>query len=291
MKRLTAPLGAAGLLAAALTALPVQAQDRSVDWSRQQQNSRDQDWSSQDRQSRTGNELGREMERRSSERGGTGYGDERYEDRGATTRGTAGAATAAGAIDPADHQLARSVALLNQRGVEMSQVCAAQADNSRLVDHCRQTVQDLRDGTRRLATLTGDRQIAQAADQQPQQQRGGAVDKTDLSSVLSDALGLPGAKGQQGQSAADPRAQERHRQTMASLQQASGEEFDNTFLTEMIRYHRDGQRTAEACQDEARSPDLQQSCRRAASMHGRNSDQLAGWQEDWFDNRTSARDR
>ncbi|HYC02089.1 MAG TPA: DUF305 domain-containing protein [Azospirillaceae bacterium] len=291
MKRLTAPLGAAGLLAAALTALPAVAQDRSVDWARQQQNSRDQDWSSQDRQSRTGGDWSREAERRASERGGTGYGDERYDDRGASTRGTTGTASAAGSVEPADHQLARGIALSNQRGVEMAQVCAAQADNNQLVDHCRQTVQDLRDGTRRLATLTGDRQLAQAADQQPQQQaRGKGVDKTDLSSVLSEALGLPGTNGQQAQ-AADPRAQERHRQTMATLQQASGEEFDYAFLTEMIRYHRDGERMAGACQDEARNADIQQSCRRAATMHARNSDRLAGWQEDWFDNRTSSRDR
>ncbi|HYE53116.1 MAG TPA: DUF305 domain-containing protein [Azospirillaceae bacterium] len=251
------PTAAAGVLAALLLAAPVAAQDRAA----------------------PGDRTYRDQPNQEGERRG-------------------------GALSGADMQAAQALALHNQRGIELSQICAAQAEQRDLVDHCRDSSAAMRRNNRRLADLTGDPRLGQVAAQEdgaaagdrprsPADQPTGQV--TDLSSVLSDAadaLGLPGATrqgtGTGRQDAGRAREdQQRHRQQVAQLQRAQGEEFDDLFLTTMIRHHRDGLRASDDCHETASGEELRQLCRRMGSAQERDMAQLEDWRRDWFGNRTS----
>jgi len=260
-----------GILASIVLTLPAMAQDRPS-YDRSTRDRPPQEQPSEDRNSRV---------RGSQDRPGDRMGQ------GSTLTDT-------------DHQIAQTLALNDQRGIEMTRVCAVQARHGDLVELCRDMATGMRQDAKRLAALTGDPRIDQVAEQAPDGTRSSSGSSgQDLSSVLSqaaDALGIP-AQGQ-GRRSKEPvpegqQDQRRHQERMAELEETAGEDFDRLFLSEMLRHQRRGMRDIEDCQDQASNTDLRNLCGRMASSRQRDMDQLQEWQRRWFENDslTSSRDR
>lgn len=73
-----------------------------------------------------------------------------------------------------------------------------------------------------------------------------------------------------------------HKQDMAKLNAASGEQFDREFLMSMTKHHQQGQPEMKRCTTRAGHQELKQLCTKMAGEQQKENGQMQQWQRAWF---------